>query len=169
MLNSCSYQDNVVFVEPQKGHGPKKGRRLSDSQMSSHRPTTDAYPRSYRELGGRKKGGPADIRFAVNSGVNSPPWCVRADDGVHRSLLFNAKQSTSPDRCSPAGSRNASARETLIGVNMTFTVTRSTTRMLGGGSGPDVTSGMRRVACIGPGVHVAAQDHAKVGTMSPQG
>ena len=111
----------------------------------------------------------AEIRFAVNSGVNSVPWCVRADGGVHRSLLFNAKQSLSPDRCSPAGSRNASARETLIGVNITFTVTRSTTRMLGGGSGPDATSGMRKVACIGPGVRVAAQDHAKVGTMSLQG
>ena len=72
-------------------------------------PTTDAYPRSYCELGGRKRVVAAEIRFAVNSGVNSLPWCVGAYGGVHRSLLFNAKQSPNPGRCSPAGSRNASA------------------------------------------------------------
>ena len=72
-------------------------------------PATDAYPRSYRELGGRKRVVAAKIRFAVNSGVNRLPWCVGADGGVHRSLLFNAKQSPNPGRCSPAGSHNASA------------------------------------------------------------
>ena len=43
-----------------------------------------------------------------------------------------------------------SAWETLTDVNMTFTVTRSITRMLGGGRGPDATSGMRSNDWVGP-------------------
>ena len=39
-----------------------------------------------------------------------PTLVVRADGRIHRSLLFNAEQSLSPGLCSPADSRNASAR-----------------------------------------------------------
>ena len=112
----------------------------------------------------------AEIRFAVNSRVNSPPWCVRADDGVHRSLLFNAEQSPSPDRCSPAGSRNASAWQTLTGVNMTFTVTRPPLACLGEAAAPT-----RLAVCVCVGLLalatrelLEAHDHAKAGAVSPR-
>ena len=86
----------------------------------------------------------------MNSGVNSPPWCVRAVSGVHRSFLFNPEQSPSPIDVAQPVAATHSEWEALTGVNMTFTVTRSTSRMLGGGSGPDATIDMRSNAWVGP-------------------
>ena len=96
MPNSCPHQDNVIFDAPQKGHGPKKGRRLSDSQMSSHRPTTDAYPRRFRQPASRKGWSLAGTRFAVNRGVNSYPSSELAAGEFRRGLLFNAEQFLNP-------------------------------------------------------------------------
>lgn len=62
-----------------------------------------------------------------------------------------------------------SAWETLTGVNMTFTVTRSTTRMLGGDRGPDATSGLRSNDWVGPECAYSSVGSRKSGGGATQG